>query len=246
MSEKSFHFKQFTVFQDRCAMKVGTDAVLLGSWVSAQDASRVLDIGTGTGVIALMIAQKSNALIDAIDIDESAFAQANENFHDSPWAPKLTCCHVSFQNFANENFPRYDLIVTNPPYFHHASKPLIESRINARHSEVLTFDELVSGVKNLLLPEGRFCVILPCKEGMEFLEKAQRKGLFCHHLLRIKTRADKNEKRLIMQFGFHFGILTEEEIIIQDEEGNFTKEYIDLTRDYYISLKQCSPAVQQS
>ncbi len=227
-------------------MKVGTDAVLLGSWIKPGNAGKILDIGTGSGIIALMLAQKSNAIIDAIDIDENAFKQAHENFLISPWSNRLSCKHQSLQEFATEHEGKYDLIVTNPPYFHHASKPAEESRLNARHSDLLTFDELVSGAKKLLNPGGKFCVILPCREGMEFLDKAQRKELFCHNILRIKTKADKNEKRLIMEFGFRFGILTEGEIIVQEEDGSFTQDYIDLTRDYYIHLKQSPTVFQQS
>ena len=246
MSETFFHFKQFTVHQDKCAMKVGTDAVLLGSWVKADKALQILDIGTGSGVIALMIAQKSNAQIDAIDVDENAFQQSLENFKNSRWPIRLNSKHKSLQNYSIEYTGKYDLIITNPPYFHHASKPAIESRLNARHSDLLTFDELLDGVKKLLNPDGQFYVILPCKEGLEFLDKAQRKELFCHHLLRIKTKADKNEKRLIMKFGFQLDKLKEEEIIIQEDDGSFTQEYIDLTYDYYIQLKQTPSVFQQS
>ena len=246
MSETSFHFKQFTVHQDKCGMKVGTDAVLLGSWVKVENENSILDIGSGTGVISLMLAQKCFVNIDSIDIDENAFQQSRENFLISPWFDRLNCTHISIQEFSL-NYPnKYDLIVTNPPYFHHASKPSEESRLNARHGDLLTFDELLDGVKKLLSPEGRFCVILPCKEGIEFLDKAQRKGLFCNHLIRIKTKADKNEKRLIMEFRFHFGKIEEDEIIIQEEDGSYTQEYIDLTHDYYIQLKQSPSAFQQS
>ena len=245
MSETSFHFKEFIIHHDKCAMKVSTDAVLLGSWVKAENASSVLDIGTGSGVIALMIAQKCNAHIDAIDVDENAFQQAHENFMISPWNNRLKSKHRSLQEFSIEHPSLYDLIVTNPPYFHHASRPFTESRLNARHGDLLTFDELLNGVKKLLKPDGRFFVILPCKEGMEFLDKAQRKELFCNHILRIKTKADKNEKRLIMEFSFNFKGISEEEIIIQEEDGSFTQEYIDLTRDYYLQLKQSPSACQQ-
>ncbi len=246
MSETIFHFRQFTINQDRCAMKVSTDAVLIGSWVQTKDAKRILDIGTGTGVIALMLAQKSGAQIDAVDIDSSACCQANENFTLSPWSEKLKVTHMSFQDFAKQQDEKYDLIVTNPPYFHHASKPQEESRINARHSEVLAFDELIEGVASILKPEGRFCVILPFKEGMEFMDKAQRKGLFCHHLLRIKTKACKAEKRVIMEFRFQFSALSEEEIIIQQEDGSVTEEYIKLTSEYYLQLKQAPSVFPQN
>jgi tRNA1Val (adenine37-N6)-methyltransferase len=218
-------------------MKVGTDAVVLGSWVIPGDSIRILDIGSGTGLLALMLAQKSNAEIDAIDIEENAFLQTKENFRISPWFFRLYPHHVSLQEFSKDKLPSYDLIVTNPPYFHHASKPNVEARIHARHNDFLTFDDLIDGVKGLLLPNGRFCVILPCKEGMEFLEKAQKRGLFCRNLLRIRTRADKSEKRLIMQFSFQFGMMTDEEITIQEEDGTFTDDYIRLTEDYYVNLK---------
>jgi tRNA1Val (adenine37-N6)-methyltransferase len=237
MSETSFHFRQFTVHQEKCAMKVGTDAVLLGSWVNPSNAARILDIGSGTGLIALMLAQRSFATIDAIDIDENAFQQTRENFRISPWFERLNPFHISLQEFAKDKSPTYDLIVSNPPYFHHASKPNEESRMHARHNDFLTYDELIDGAIRLLNPTGNFCVILPFKEGMEFMDKAQKRGLFCRHLLRIKTRADKQEKRLIMRFAFQFGMLTDEELIIQQEDGSFTTEYIELTKEYYINLK---------
>lgn len=238
MSETSFHFKQFTVHQEKCAMKVGTDAVLFGSCIFPNSAKRILDIGTGSGIIALMLAQKSSALIDAVDLDEKAFAQSTENFKISPWYNRLRSYHLSFQDFSNRiNAPLYDLIVSNPPYFHHASKPNEPSRLHARHNDALTFEELIEGVNKLLLPTGKLCVILPCKEGMEFMDKAQRKGLFCRKLIRIKTKNQRIEKRLIMEFHYTFGLLEEEEIIIHDDDGNFTEEYIQLTKDYYIQLK---------
>jgi len=244
MSETSFRFRQFTIHQDKCAMKVGTDAVLLGSYVKTGNASTILDVGTGTGVIALMLAQKSNAYIQAIDIDENAFRQSNENFKISPWFDRLFSKNKSLQEFSNSYNDKFDLIVTNPPYFHHASKPLVESRLNARHGDLLTFDELLEGVIKLLKPEGRFYLILPCKEGLEFLDKAQRREFFCSRILRVKTKADKNEKRVIMEFGFRFRLMSEEEIIIQEEDGSFTQDYIDLTSDYYIQLRQAPSAFQ--
>lgn len=241
MSETSFRFRQFTVHQEKCAMKVGTDAVLLGSWVLPEDSNFILDIGSGTGLIALMLAQKSDAEIHAIDIDENAFQQSKENFRISPWFFRLFPHHISLQEFAKDKAPLYDLIVTNPPYFHHASKPNVEARMHARHSDFLTFDELIDGVIKLLLPAGRFCLILPCKEGLEFLDKAQKRGLFCRNLLRVRTRSDKSEKRLLMQFSFQFGMMTDEEIIIQEEDGTFTNDYVELTKEYYINLKHNLP-----
>lgn len=238
MSESTFHFRQFTVHQEKCAMKVGTDSVLFGSWIKPNGALRILDIGSGTGIIALMLAQKSSALIDAVEVDENAFAQSMENFKISPWFNRLRCYHVSFQEFAEMiNEPLYDLIVSNPPYFHHASKPPETARMNARHTDALTFDELIDGVQKLLRKSGKLCVILPSKEGMEFMDKAQRKGLFCRKLVRVRTKPDKPEKRLIMEFNYSFGILEEEEISIHDNDGAFSEDYILLTKEYYMQLK---------
>lgn len=237
MSENTFRFQQFTIHQDKCAMKVGTDAVLLGSWVRPGSADRILDIGTGTGLIALMLAQKSAADIDAIDIDEGAFLQAKENFRISPWFYRLYIHQESLQEFVEKCEKKYELIVSNPPYFHHASKPAGASRSTARHNETLPFCDLIDGVKKLLSPDGVFAVILPFKEGMEFLDLAQSRGLFCHRLARVKTVADKPEKRLLMEFNHYFGLLIEEEIVIQEDDHSFSRQYIELTKDYYIHLK---------
>ncbi len=237
MSDSTFRFRQFTIQQDKCAMKVGTDAVLLGSWVDPKNSNSILDIGTGTGLIALMLAQKSTAEIDAVDIDEGAYVQAKENFKTSPWQNRLNGSHQSFQEFAATSKKKYDLIVTNPPYFHHASKPPEEARLNARHNDQLSFEELISGVKKILAEDGRLCLILPCKEGFEFLDVAQREGLFCRSIMHVKTRSDKNEKRLMMEFRFQFGILEDYEIIIQEEDNSYTPEYIEMTKEYFLGLK---------
>jgi len=245
MSDESFRFKQFTIHQDKCAMKVGTDAVLLGSWVNPSDAHRILDIGTGTGLIALMLAQKSACNIDAVDIDENACLQARENFRISPWFLRMHVFHQSFQELAGQSNLIYDLIVSNPPYFHHASKPSGESRLHARHNDLLAFRELIEGVKKILHPEGKFYLILPTKEGMEFMDLGQNSGLFCRHLVKIRTKPNKPEKRLIMEFSKEFGTLTEEEFIIQNEDNSFTQQYINLTIDYYIGLKNVPPSDAQ-
>jgi tRNA1Val (adenine37-N6)-methyltransferase len=237
MSDETFRFKQFTIHQDKCAMKVGTDAVLLGSWVNPAAAYRILDIGTGTGLIALMLAQRSSCNIDAVDIDEKACLQARENFRISPWFLCLHVFHQSFQELARQSNLIYDLIVSNPPYFHHASKPSGESRLNARHNDLLAFQELIDGVKKILHPEGKFYLILPTKEGLEFMNMAQKADLFCTHLVKIRTKPNKPEKRLIMEFSKSLDTLTEEEIIIQNENNSFTEQYIKLTEEYYIALK---------
>jgi tRNA1Val (adenine37-N6)-methyltransferase len=237
MSETTFRFRQFTIHQDKCAMKVGTDSVLLGSWINPAQSSDILDIGTGSGIIALMLAQKSFAQIDAIDVDDNACAQAEENFKISPWQDRLHVIHQPFQEYANSTDKKYDLIVSNPPYFQDAYKPAEEAKLKAKHGDSLCFAELVEGVKKLLTEKGKFCLILPYREGNEFIGIALRKGLFCQEIVRVKTKADKSEKRLMMAFTFEFGMMTETELVIQDNDTSFSKEYIELTKEYYLGLE---------
>lgn len=241
MNDASFHFKQFTIEQDRCAMKVGTDGVLLGAWVKVNGANRILDIGTGTGLIALMLAQKSNAIIDAIDIDKDAFEQAKKNTANSKWKERINIFHTSLQEFSGSSKNKYDLIVSNPPFFEGTYKAGTEARNIARHTdETLSFDDLITGVKNLLKPGGRFCVILPFKEGNDFIEKAFLNNLFIQKLTRVKTKSEKQEKRLMFEFGFEKTNAVEDDIVIQEADLSFTQEYIELTKAYYPGLKNPS------
>jgi tRNA1Val (adenine37-N6)-methyltransferase len=218
-------------------MKVGTDGVLLGAWTQPGNARTVLDLGTGTGLIALMIAQKSNAVIDAIDIDKPATEQAEENFCLSPWAGRLNSIHESIQLYSEQTTRRYDLIVSNPPYFMGAHPAPDEARNVARHmDDSLSIEELTACVKKLLEPHGRFCVILPFMEGMKFLEYAETHGLFANHLTKVKTKSDKTEKRLMMEFELVRKSMTEDELTIQEADDTYTDQYIQLTKDYYVGL----------
>ena len=245
MSESTFRFKHFTVHQDKCAMKVGTDGVLLGAWINPGNSKLILDVGTGSGLIALMLAQKIASRIDAIDIDESAYTQARENFLISPWFKQLNIYHQSFQEFASAASVQYDLIVSNPPYFHNASKPAEESRLCARHHDQLSFKELVDGVKKILSPTGKFCVVLPQKEGMEFMDLAMRNSLFCKRLTKVKTKADGMDKRLLMEFTHNFGFMIESCLTIKEKDGSFSKEYVELTENYFLNLSAAPIPVAQ-
>ena len=237
MSNQTFAFKQFKIVQDKCAMKVGTDAVLLGSWVNASNAKTILDIGTGTGIIALMLAQKSSARIDAIDIDLNAFIQATENVNDCSWKERIEIHHISLQQFAKESDHKYDLIVSNPPYFIDSSKASEESRTNARHTDQLPFKDLLDGVLKLLNPNGKFYVILPTKESELFREDAEKHKLFLTKVTRVITRTDKPEKRLLMRFEFIQRAFSEDSITIEkDERHSYTDEYKEMTKDYYLAF----------
>ena len=234
MSQTVFHFKHFAIHQERCAMKVGTDGVLLGAWTVPPETGRVLDIGTGTGLIALMLAQKSIADIDAIDIDENSCCQAAENIKASKWFNRITVHHCSLQLYILTCSLKYDLIVSNPPYFVDAYKADNNLRNLARQAdEALSFDELILGVKALLKENGKFCVILPCKEGIYFKTKAAIAGLYCNRVTHVKTKSDKLEKRMIMLFKFTKESLLEDELVIHEEDLRFTENYMALTRDFY-------------
>ncbi|MEO6882633.1 MAG: methyltransferase [Bacteroidia bacterium] len=237
MPNQTFVFKQFSIHQDKCAMKVGTDAVLLGSWVNAENVQHILDIGTGTGIIALMLAQKTIASIDAIDIDENACLQATENKDACNWKNRVQIHCISLQDFSKKSTKKYDVIVSNPPYFIDSSKALGIERTTARHTDLLSFEELIDGVISLLQKNGKFCIILPFKEGETFIEMANEKKLFLTKLMRVKTTQGKVAKRIMMQFEFARNTFSESSIIIEKEERHsYTDDYIALTKEYYLGF----------
>lgn len=237
MPESIFQFKNFSVSQERSAMKVGTDGVLLGAWVNPLSADSILDIGTGTGLLALMLAQKSSAFIDAIDIDRDSCSQATENVLLSPWSDKIKVVNCPLQDFRPGK--RYDLIVSNPPYFIDSFAASDEARNIARSASAsLSFEQLVDAVVRLLSSSGRFCVILPSKEGVFFRELAEQSGLFCNHITHVKTKMSKPEKRVLMEFGRSGEELLEDELIIHEEKDDrvYTDQYKLLTHDYYMGF----------
>lgn len=238
MPNSAFAFKQFNVKQDKCAMKVGTDAVLLGSWIQPNGSTHILDIGTGTGVIALMLAQKTNASIVGIDIDVSATQQAQENVDESKFKNSITLFNTSFQDFVKTTSLKFQLIVSNPPFFEQSLKSSDEKRSNARHADVLPFDELLEGVIKVLDESGKFCLILPTLEADKFRNMAQKKGLYLSKLLRVKSRVDKDtDKRHLMQFEFKPTEFSEETIAIEeDQRHSYTQAYKELTKAYYLNF----------
>jgi tRNA1Val (adenine37-N6)-methyltransferase len=236
MSNPSFIFKQFTIFQHKGAHKVGTDAVLIGSWAQVDKARKILDIGTGTGIIALMMAQKSNASIDAIDIEQSSYEQALDNVSHSRWHDRIRVHRSSLQDFAKKNEHKFDVIITNPPYFVDSYKAPDEERSHARHNDTLPFADLVQGVKQLLSPDGRFYIILPTREAQDFKSMAEKKGLFLVKRLRVKTKlVNDTEKRHLMQFSYNSQPLVDQTLSIEKEgHHDYTDEYKILTGDFYL------------
>lgn len=240
MSDKPFRFKEFTIAQDQCAMKVGTDGVLLGAWADISgNPFSVLDIGAGTGLIALMLAQRSNAeLIDALEIDGPAHGQCVENFENSPWNDRLFCYHASLQEFAEEIEDSYDLIVSNPPFYTENVSSGNKQRDLARATQALSFTDLLDAVAVLLSETGSFHVILPFKEELEFREMAAARRLYPYRMTRVAgTEEKKNDmKRSLLSFAFGAQDLKSDELVIEKERHQYTDRYIELTRDFYLNM----------
>jgi tRNA1Val (adenine37-N6)-methyltransferase len=231
-----FQFKQFKVVQNHAAMRVGTDGAMLGAWVDASRASRILDIGTGTGVIALMLAQRNKtAQIDAIDIETGAVTDASFNFENSAWKERLHLQQISAQDFAKNNTREYDLIVCNPPFFSNSLPSPQQSKTLARHTSKLTFKELVEAASKLLKPEGRFCVVLPVGSKEQFCTEAADVKLFPIHITRVKPNPAKPVKRILIAFGLEATLETENELTIETETRHvYTKAFQELIDAFYL------------
>lgn len=236
MPNPYFSFKQFTVYHDRCAMKVGTDGVLLGAWADVSAAHRILDIGTGTGLIALMMAQRNpDARIIGIDIDREAVEQARENMADSPWKDRV---EAALQDVCTYHPPMlFDAIVSNPPYFVNALKCPDNQRNTARHTDCLDFENLVGSASRLLSPEGIFSVIIPT-DGMDaFLAIALRHGLHLSRRTWVHTKPDADPKRVLLAFSRSAERdCTETHLVIELSRHVYSAEYTELTRDFYLKM----------
>lgn len=231
-----FHFKKFSVRHDRSGMKVGTDGVLLGAWADVTNATQILDIGTGTGVITLMLAQRAaeSVTIDAVEIDDQAYADARENVAASPWHDRINVHHLAIQNFNTS--ARFDLIITNPPYFQKSYKPPIAQRETARHTEQLTFEDILSTTEKLLTPAGKLNLILPYTEGLQFIDLANHKGLYCSRKWIFRTRANKPVERFLLEFAWGKKETEEGEVLLYNEGENWSAGYKALTRDFYLKI----------
>lgn len=235
MSNSSFTFKQFTVFHDKCAMKVGTDGVLLGAWAPIENAQRILDVGTGTGLIALQLAQRSlQAEIVAIEIDFAAAEQAKENVARSPWHDRIeVICH-DFRYYASEK--KFDLIVSNPPYFVDALKCPDEQRCTARHTGDLNYDLLFRQSVRLLNEQGSISVIIPSEVERGVTDAAWNHRLFPSRRLQVFTKPGKPYRRVLLTFGFEMKPCREERLCIETEQKGYSDEYIALTKEFYLKM----------
>ena len=239
MGAHYFQFKQFTIYHDRCAMKVGTDGVLLGSWCNIPRNGNILDVGTGTGIIALMAAQRSSLFqvsIDAIEIDSDAYLQAKENISASPWSDRIHAINCSLQEYAETSGILYDHIVANPPYFDNTLPPQSISRQMARHTASLTYEELVSNAVRLLKPEGYISVIYPADQDRRLTSIAVSNKLWVSRKVWVKGRPNVSPKRVLIEWGKSPVNYIEEELVIKTTPLTYTPEYIALTKDFYLKM----------
>lgn len=234
MSAK-FQFKQFTITQNLCAMKVGTDGVLLGAWTKTPNGT-VIDIGSGTGLIALMLAQRNaNSIIDAIDLNENAFLQTKANIENSLWHNRITAHHIALQDF-NPN-KKYQLIVSDPPFFVNSSKSGNKAKDLARHTDELSFSDLLQSVINLLLPDGIFSVVLPFSVATEFIELAKTHQLYLNRLCEVKPNLAKPPKRVLMEFSLLEKELEVTTLTIETNQRHvYTPAYQNITKDFYLEF----------
>lgn len=236
MPSKPFQFKHFSVAHDHCTHKVGTDGVLLGSWVRIGSADRfLLDVGTGSGLIALMLAQRSSTAthIDAIEIGGNEAQQARENVASSPWPNKVTVHQTAIQNFFPDR--RYDLIISNPPFFMNSLLPPEQKRSQARHTHALSFDDLLKSVCRLLAASGTFAVILPYREAGQLLTAAVPLNLFPQRKTAFRSRKHKPIERLMIEFSHQITDPCQTELVLYEAGDRWSEDYKALTRDFYLN-----------
>jgi tRNA1Val (adenine37-N6)-methyltransferase len=235
----TFNFKQFSVQQNKCAMKIGTDSVLLGAWCPIDNNPfSVLDIGAGTGVLSLMLAQRSHAeQIDALEIDEDTYEQCVENFEASPWSDRLFCFHAGLDEFIEEPEDEYDIIISNPPFYSEDYKTDNSQRDLARFQDAMPFEELVEAADLLLSENGIFAVIIPYKEEERFIDLCAEVELFPVKVTRVKGSHTTPIVRSLLAFKrYELSVLTADELIIEINRHEYTDDYINLTKDFYLKM----------
>ena len=233
-----FRFKQFSISHHRSTMKVGTDAVLLGSWVAVnEDCRQILDIGCGCGIIALMLAQRSNATVTGIDIDKSSIDEATENAQNSPWKKRISFQNISVQDFCiPQNKNNFDLIVSNPPFFEKSLKSPIEKRNLSRHTDTLSFEELIVSAEYCLSQKGFFAVIIPAESAQKIENLALLHGLFCSRKMEIHAYPNQPTNRVMLVFSRQEIQIQTEKLVIRDTENEYTNAYQQLTKDFYLQF----------
>ncbi len=234
MDTRPFFFKKFGLFHHRSTMKIGTDAILLSRWVEVNPTDDVLDIGTGCGLIPLMISQKGIHHADAVEIDHDSFEEASLNFKNSAWRDKLAVYHEDVKTFADRNIARYDLIVSNPPFFFGDNVPQKTKKGLARHTNTLSYRDLLVSVKKMLKPDGRFALVLPAIESVAFLKIASEHGFSLQKELKIVPIEGREPNRINMQLVVNQVKTASETFVLRYENHAFTKEYKEFLKDFYL------------
>ena len=231
---RPFHFKHFSLFHHRSTMKVGTDAVLLGRWVEVSPTDAVLDIGTGCGIMPLMLAQKGALKIDAVELDAASANEAEINFSASQWRDKLRVYQSDVRDFATSE--KYDLIISNPPFFINSYKSDTERKNLARHTDdSLSFAELCASASRLLKDDGRFAVVLPLTESVEFLKEAEKNGFYQSKRMEIVPVEGKEPNRVNLELKkMPSETILTTSFVIRGADGKFTEQYDDFLKDFYL------------
>jgi tRNA1Val (adenine37-N6)-methyltransferase len=238
VSNPWFRFKQFTVFHDKCAMKVGTDGVLLGAWASVENAADILDVGTGTGLIALMAAQRNPlAKVVAIDVDEQAVEQAKENAGNSLFSDRITVEHSAFRQFAGSTSKRFDLIISNPPYFSDSLLPPDKQRAGARHSVSLTLDDLLCFARKCLKSDGTLALILPYDKSDELKRLCEKHTFYTKRKTIVYPSPDTVPKRLLTELTMlQTGHTETSSLVIENSRHQYSKDFAGLVSGFYLNL----------
>ncbi len=237
VDDRPFHLKQFSLNHHRSSMKVGTDSLLLGLWVQPEGARHILDIGTGCGILALLMAARSNAKTDAVEFDLASYEEAKGNFLSSPYADRLRAIHEDFRNYTRHSQQKYDLLISNPPFFIDDMRPKQETRRRARHSDDLSYNELCQGAVQLMNPDSRFCLVLPYIESRIFRTVAESYGFFVSRQLLIFPRRGWQPNRVNLELTLKKETESSvEKFVIREENNAFSRQYIDFFKDYLIGL----------
>lgn len=237
MDRRPFFFKKFGMFHHRSTMRIGTDAVLFAQWVEVCSSDNALDVGTGSGIIPLILSQKGADSVDAVELDEDSYEEAKLNFNISVWSDKLNVFHEDVRVFADNVNKKYDLIVSNPPFYSSDVKPVDEKKVKARHVSTLSFGDLICCAKKMMKEDARFAVVLPYYESRIFINEAERHGLHLQKEMLIKPKEDKEPNRVNMQFvKYDVDNAETKYFTIRNEDYSYTEEYKYFLKDYYLDF----------
>ena len=237
MDCRPFFFKKFGMFHHRSTMRVGTDAVLFAQWVEVMTSDNALDVGTGSGVIPLILAQKGVGSVDAVELDSDSYEEANMNFNISVYSDKLSVVQSDVRTYADDIEKKYDLIVSNPPYYASDVKPIKEKKVMARHVSTLSFRDLLVAAKKMMKEDARFALVLPFYESRLFIKEAESLGFYLQKEFLISPIEGKDPNRVNMQFVLNKVEKVETELFtIRNKDYSYTEEYKEFLKDFYLDF----------